>query len=99
MQINAMHAEAARCFRNACEANNPLDTMVYISLRQAWLVLARQMEQRAVDQKRLVHDKFASNDERVDGRNRAAKAKRKRERGAQKRPSQQRKPHRGKLAA
>jgi hypothetical protein len=97
MQINIMHAEAARCFRSACEANDPLDQMLYISLRQAWLVLARQVEERAVDQKRLIDDKFAS--ESVDEDNRAARPTRKRERGIQKRPSREGKPHRGKLAA
>jgi hypothetical protein len=49
MNTAAMNAEAARCFRRACEASDPLDQTIFIGLRQAWLALALQLEQRAID--------------------------------------------------
>jgi hypothetical protein len=49
MNTAALNAEAARCFRRACEANDPLDQTIFIGLRQAWLALALQLEQRAMD--------------------------------------------------
>jgi hypothetical protein len=49
MNTAAMNAEAARCFRRACEANDPLDQTIFISLRQAWLALALQVEQSAME--------------------------------------------------
>jgi hypothetical protein len=95
MQINMMHAEAARCFRSACESHDPLEQTLYISLRQAWLVLARQIEARAGDQQRSIEDKFASRIEGSDKRNRAAKPNRKVKRVIEKRLSR----HRGKPLA
>jgi hypothetical protein len=52
--VASMNAEAARCFRRACEANDPLDQTIFIGLRQAWLALALQIEQRAVEPPRLI---------------------------------------------
>ena len=99
MQINTMHAEAARCFRSACETDNHLERALYMSLRQAWLVLARQVEQRAGDQQRPVEDKCASRTESADKGNRAGKPNRQPELAVQKGRPRQRKPHRSKLAA
>ena len=48
MNTAAMNAEAARCFRRACEAGDPLDQTIFIGLRQAWLALALQLEHRAM---------------------------------------------------
>jgi hypothetical protein len=99
MQINTMHAEAARCFRSACETDNPLERALYMSLRQAWLVLARQVEQRAGDQKRSIEDRCSSRIEGADKRTRAGKPNRQAELTMRKGRSRQRKSHRSMLAA
>ena len=76
MQINTMHAEAARCFRIACETDDPLERTLYMGLRQAWLVLACQADQCAGDQPRSIEEKCASGTERADKGNRVGKPNR-----------------------
>jgi hypothetical protein len=60
-----MNTEAAHCFRRACEASDPLDQTIFIGLRQAWLALALQVEQRATQRPRLIVP-TASNPEPAD---------------------------------
>ena len=54
MNTAIMNTEAARCFRRACEADDPLDQTIFIGMRQAWLALALQVEQRRMEQPGLV---------------------------------------------
>jgi hypothetical protein len=61
MDAIAMNAEAARCFRRACESSDSLDQTIFISLRQAWLGLAHQVEQRSMERPRLVLPDVALN--------------------------------------
>jgi hypothetical protein len=53
MNTTAMNAEAARCFRRACETSDPLDQTIFIGLRQAWLALSLQVQQRRMEPPRL----------------------------------------------
>jgi hypothetical protein len=52
--IARLHTEAARCFRRACEAPAPGDRQLLMALRQAWLALARTVEERAAQRPRLI---------------------------------------------
>jgi hypothetical protein len=53
MNTATMSAEAARCFRRACETDDPLDQTIFIGLRQAWLALALQVQHRRMEAPRL----------------------------------------------
>jgi hypothetical protein len=56
-----MNTEAARCFRRACEASDPLDQTIFFSLRQAWLGLAHQREWRTTGRPHLILPEVALN--------------------------------------
>jgi hypothetical protein len=71
-----MNAEAARCFRRACQAENPLDQTIFIGLRQAWLGLALQVQQRATEQPRLVMPAATYQPRRADAERKRKRIKR-----------------------
>jgi hypothetical protein len=99
MDAIAMNAEAARCFRRACESSDPLDQTIFISLRQAWLSLAHQVERRTMARPRLILPEVALNRADIAGpghRMRPAAAKRRKAGTMRKSSSRLR---RGKLAA